>query len=197
MGEGEGAMSDGTHIQWTDASWNPVRARRKDGLPNKAGGGHSCLRMSPGCSNCYAATINKRLGTGLDYDVKGLAASAPYLDERALMAPLRARKPKRWFLSSMTDVFGEWVPDEWLDRIFAVMALSPQHTFQVLTKRSGRMREYLSEYMTERRVQEEAWNSGGARAGLVIEMRWPLPNVWLGVSVEDQERADERIPELR
>ena len=137
-------MSDGTKIQWTDASWNMIRARRKDGQPNKGDGGWACQRVSAGCQNCYAATINKRLGTGFDYDAKGIAASDIYLDEKALTQPLHWRRPRRIFVCSMTDLFGEWVPDETIDRVFAVMALSKSHAFQVLTKRPERMREYVS-----------------------------------------------------
>ena len=183
-------MSDNTSIEWTDATWNPIRARRRDGQPNRAGGGWACQRVSPGCVHCYAAGINKRLGTGLDYDARGIADSDIYLDERILAAPLRWKSPRRVFVCSMTDLFGEWVPDEVIDRVFAVMALSPQHTYQLLTKRPERMREYLAneDRMYVLRSGIEEW--------CPEDLRWPLPNVWLGVSAEDQERADQRIPEL-
>lgn len=192
-------MSDGSHIEWTDASWSPLRARRADGQPNKGGGGWACQRVSPGCEHCYAETINKRLGTGLAYNAASIAASEHYLDARALEAPLRWTRPRRVFLSSMTDVFGEWVPDDYLDRIFAVMALTPQHTYQVLTKRAERMRRYMA---ARRSIVLTAMNAlkppppprHWYHAGRGIT--WPLPNVWLGVSAEDQQRADERIPEL-
>jgi protein gp37 len=201
-------MSDGSHIEWTDASWSPLRARRADGQPNKGGGGWACQRVSPGCEHCYAETLNKRLGTGLAYNAAGIAASEHYLDARALEAPLRWTRPRRVFLSSMTDVFGEWVPDDYLDRLFAVMALTPQHTYQVLTKRAERMREYLTTRDTAGAVAitiREVAPDGGIAAMKamgthvlrdVVQRRWPLPNVWLGVSAEDQQRADERIPEL-
>ena len=91
-----------------------------------------------------------------------------YLDERILMAPLRWKRPRRIFVCSMTDLFGEWVPSGMIDRVWAIMRDCPQHTFQVLTKRADHMRIY-----------------GTIRTP-------PLPNVWLGVSVEDQRRADER-----
>lgn len=123
------------------------------------------------------------------------------LNETALLEPLRRRKPTTYFVNSMGDLFHEDVPDEWIDRLFAVMALCPQHTFQILTKRSDRMLGYL-----------EGWNCiGGQRkrkALIVAEKQellgrpqniigdWPLPNVWLGVSVEDQRAADERVPDL-
>ena len=190
-------MSDGTKIAWTEATWNPIRARRRDGQPNKAGGGWACQRVSPGCVNCYAAGINKRLGTGLDYDARGVAASDIYLDERILTQPLHWRKPRRIFVCSMTDLFGEWVPDEWIDRVFAVMALASQHTFQVLTKRPDAMRGYFDDpdviSNVEAAADEIAGEKGWCHSG---DWSWPLPNVWLGVSAENQRVADERIPEL-
>lgn len=144
-----------TGISWADETWNPIRAiatygdsePRPNQLANSFGVievlGWACQRVSPGCVNCYAAGINKRLGTGLDYDARGIADSDIYLDERILTEPLRWKRPRRVFVCSMTDLFGEWVPDEWLDRIFAVMALASQHTFQLLTKRPERMRQYV------------------------------------------------------
>ena len=107
------------------------------------------------------------------------------------------------FVCAHADLFHESVPDEWIDRIFAVMALSPQHTFQVLTKRPGRMRDYLSGFTCDgaRRLNIVAAANrlveGGDWAGdTVANAEWPLPNVWKGVSVEDQRRADERVPIL-
>lgn len=199
-------MSDKTTIEWTEATWNPIRARRKDGQPNKGGGGWACQRVSPGCQNCYAARINRRLGTGFDYAAKGIAASDIYLDEKALTQPLHWRRPRKVFVCSMTDLFGEWVPDEMIDRVFAVMALSPQHTFQVLTKRPERMRAYMSDDRREEWVSDRIWADPwpirmlpevSVAAGRDrVYGGWPLPNVWLGTSVEDQEQADKRIPEL-
>jgi protein gp37 len=184
-----------TGIEWTGATWNPVVG---------------CSIVSPGCTNCYAMKMAARLeamGTlphyaGTTRATKGGAvwtgqfALAP---ERTLLGPLRRRKPTTWFVNSMGDLFHEDVPDERIDRVFAVMALAPQHTFQVLTKRTARMRGYLS------RHRWHLW----ATAGRAIDAhRWenlppimggdctPLPNVWLGVSAEDQRRADERIPDL-
>jgi protein gp37 len=190
-------MSDGTSIEWTDATWNPIRTR------NGEQSGWGCQRVSPGCEHCYAETINKRLGTGLRYDAKGQAAATFYLDEKALVKPLSWRKPRRIFVCSMTDLFGEWVPDEWIDRMFAVMAFAipEEHSYQVLTKRAERMRRYLTDPQTfhrviahVRRMDREVGGCSVPRGELA--MSWPLRNVWLGVSVEDQQRADERIPEL-
>jgi protein gp37 len=123
------------------------------------------------------------------------------LHPERLTAPLHWRKPRRVFVNSMSDLFHEQVPDEFIDRVFAVMALTPQHTYQVLTKRPERMREYLTSprhgepvetfvELEKDRISTEAWGLGQFLGA------WPLPNVWLGVSCEDQRRADERIPLL-
>jgi len=143
-----------------------------------------------------------------------------------LEAPLRWRKPERVFVNSMSDLFHEDVPDEFIDQVFAVMALCPQHTFQVLTKRPERMRAYMTAPVTGSwagRVEPDegahwrvraamtemlstcparalndavAWQESHFPEGDGFMRRWPLPNVWLGVSVEDQATADERIPLL-
>ncbi|MBN8972943.1 MAG: phage Gp37/Gp68 family protein [Rhizobiales bacterium] len=188
-------MSDKSAIEWTDATWTPIRARnRKTGKV-----GWYCEHATPGCVNCYAESFNARLGTGLPFKPGHRDDVELLLDEKMLLAPLRWKRPRMVFVCSMTDLFADFVPDAWIDRIFAVMALAPQHTFQVLTKRAERMRTYLSDRlrgsfvtaaalaMTPGRDWEKtpAWN-----------MPWPLPNVWLGVSAEDQRRADERIPHL-
>jgi protein gp37 len=121
-----------------------------------------------------------------------------------MIKPLSWKRPRRIFACSMSDLFHEALPDEAIDRVFAVMALCPQHTFQVLTKRPERMRRYLSQAqgniwdammgLPSRRVNYVVMRDGNP----VIQAApgWPLPNVWLGVSVEDQQRADERIPLL-
>lgn len=182
-------MSARSAIEWTNSSWNPIRARREDGRL-----GWHCERVSEGCRNCYAETMNKRLGTSLPYVRSSRDRSGIFLDEKVLTQPLRWRKPRKIFVCSMSDLFAEFVPDDWLDRIFAVMALAAQHTFQVLTKRAVRMREYLSPERPGRiaaaidfvRLQGSATGWEG----------WPLPNAWLGVSAEDQQQLDERMPEL-
>lgn len=190
-------MADATSIEWTDTSWNPLRAIA-DLRPTV---GWACQKISPGCENCYAAKVNQRLGTGLGYDARGIARSTHYLDGRALNMPLTLKRPRRIFLASMTDIFGEWVHDEDLDRIFAVMALTPQHTYQVLTKRPERMREYMTAErhglpseghveLAKDLLSTERWGIGQFLG------TWPLPNVWLGTSVENQHWADIRIPEL-
>jgi protein gp37 len=177
-------MSLNSYIEWTDATWNPVRG---------------CTKISPGCTHCYAETFAERF--------RGVPGH-PYehgfdlrLVPEKLPEPLHWRRPRMIFVNSMSDLFHEDVPDEWIDKVFAVMALCPQHTFQMLTKRAERMRNYMF------RKDERGRHCGMTYAALIAATRrhdtppldlrtWPLPNVWLGVSAEDQTRADERIPHL-
>lgn len=166
-----------TSIQWTDHSLNPIRAR--DPATNAVG--HVCQKISPGCANCYASGLQKRFnmpefkGTGAPLNVV-----EPFLDESKLQEVLRRKKPTRYFWCDMTDLFGEWVPDGWINACFRIMLDTPQHTHQVLTKRPERMRKYVCD-----------------RWGVFDGKEYPLArNIWLGVSVEDQQRADERIPHL-
>jgi protein gp37 len=128
-----------------------------------------------------------------------------FLDETMLTAPLRWKKPRRIFVCSMTDLFAAFVPDDFIDRMFAVMALCPQHTFQILTKRPERMRDYFLAANISERIAEAVTSEcpvGGTVAHLNITFPnldigvWPLPNAWLGTSVEDQDAARERIPYL-
>lgn len=144
-----------TGIAWTDATWNPLRARPFVVEAGKADGWH-CEHVSEGCRNCYAETLNVAQrwdrGTGLAYTRPNREKVEVYLDEATLTQPLRWRKPRKVFVCSMTDLFGEWVTDEMLDRVFAVMALRPDVVFQVLTKRPERMRAYVSDPQTPFRV---------------------------------------------
>lgn len=187
-----------TSIEWTEATWNPIAG---------------CSVLSPGCTNCYAMRTAARLGrieatapvyAGLTQPSKAgpVWTGRIAVNEKAMLEPMRRRKPTMYFVNSMSDLFHESVPDDVIDRVFAVMALCPQHTFQVLTKRSARMREYLAAHDTS-----EAGDSITSAAFLMNALvrgyrgqggsaAWPLPNVWLGVSVEDQKRADERITDL-
>jgi protein gp37 len=199
-----------TNIEWTGEVWNPIVG---------------CSLKSPGCTNCYAMPMAARIqrmngpeshyfGTTKTVNGKpvwtGKLVKAP---ERILLEPLRRKKPTTWFVNSMSDLFHEDVPDEWIDQVFAVMALCPQHTFQVLTKRSARMREYMNKQpgvgLPDRSAGEDAGDVFSRIASIKMGMlavdktralntrpQWPLPNVWLGVSCEDQTRADERIPDL-
>ena len=176
-----------TKISWTNKTWNPTTG---------------CDQISPGCDHCYALTLSKRLkamGSAAyqrDGDPRtsgpgfGLTLHPDRLDQ-----PLRWRKPRRIFVNSMSDLFHDQVPDAFIARVFAVMAAAPQHTFQILTKRHARMRSLLSH---DRWLVQVA--DAGAPYGLdlptLLDRQWPLPNVWLGVSAEDQKWANIRIPAL-
>jgi len=161
-----------------------------------------------GCLNCYACRQAARGLPGLCFpDGKPAArclASRPRWTGRVelipsmLDIPLRRKKPTTWFVNSMSDLFHEALPDQAIDRVFAVMALCPQHTFQVLTKRPERMRAYVSDTSFHGRglgndVVTRLADILGV-APVQIRRRWPLPNLWKGVSCEDQKTADERIP---
>jgi len=200
-------MADNSLIEWTDATWNPVTG---------------CSVVSPGCTNCYAMKLaggrlrHHPTRTGLTVETKAgpVWNGQVRFNETQLLEPLRWARPRMIFVCAHGDLFHESVPDEWIDRVFAVMALCPQHTFQVLTKRPERMRTYLDDPVADRRIHGLACDmvlDQQLRVVLIhdreLEHRappgrriyldlWPLPNVWLGTSVEDQRRADERIPHL-
>ena len=194
-------MGDKTGIGWTEATWNPIVG---------------CSIVSAGCTNCYAMKQAGRIermsagaGTQTHYagttkpskagDVwTGVMNRAP---EHLRFQPLAWKRPRVIFVNSMSDLFHESVPQDWIDEAFAVMALSPQHTFQVLTKRAARMRYYLSHPGTGLRISGKIGRVSGEHKipfdrMAEVACRWPLPNVWLGVSAEDQRAADERIPDL-
>jgi len=191
-------MADKSKIEWTDATWNPIRARNRE----TGGVGHFCVHVSDGCSNCYAEHMQRRFRNPVRYAAQDRGKIELFLDEDVLMQPLRWRRHRMIFPCSMTDLFFEDHPDEWIDKVFAVMALAPQHIFQVLTKRAERMREYKTpgpnKWFHDRiRSQMDFIAARGWPSWKSLkEYRWPLPNVWMGVSVEDQARADERIPLL-
>jgi protein gp37 len=191
-------MSDNSAIEWTDATWTPIRARNlKTGKV-----GWYCEHATTGCEFCYAEGMNKRLGTGLPFKPGHRKDVEIFLDEKMLLLPLRWKKPRMIFVCSMTDLFADFVPDESIDKMFAVIALTPQHTYQVLTKRAERMREYFQQAGLYRRVLDFADSDlrrlyrklGGI--GIGNPATSPLRNVWLGVSAERQQEADERIPLL-
>jgi len=206
-------MADKTGISWTDATWNPIRG---------------CSRASEGCRNCYAERVAARF-SGKGHPYEGLAITRPPMPgERAgrpswtgevrlipehLADPLRWKKPRRIFVNSMSDLFHEKLTNEQIAAVFGVMAAAPRHTFQVLTKRAKRMREWFAwackvecviQGMETEAIRSSLHHAAcdaspeiaKLTAGKWCGFYWPLPNVWLGVSVEDQAAADERIPEL-
>lgn len=162
-----------TSIEWTDQTWNPVTG---------------CDKVSPGCDHCYAEGIAHRFaGTPQFPNGFGVTLRPERLDE-----PLHWRKPRRVFVNSMSDLFHADIPDEFIAKVFVTMARAPRHTFQILTKRPGRMRSLLADdpqKLLEALADEEM-------AAALYDAPWPLPNVWLGVSAEDQKWADIRIPVL-
>jgi protein gp37 len=184
-------MADKTGIEWTDATWNPIR-------------GCSMARGSElgGCLNCYAARVAVRYsGAGMPYD--GLArmtdngprwtGKVQVLDDDHLTQPLRWKKPRRIFVNSMSDLFHESLTFDAIDRIVAVMAAAKQHTFQVLTKRADRMAEYLT-HPSRRTSVLYAGKALDLGNPATSSSWWPLPNVWWGVSAEDQKTLDDRMP---
>lgn len=191
-------MTKQSKIQWTDRTWNPVRG---------------CSRVSEGCRNCYAERQAARFANdpfqigsmpALPFD--GFAfqtAGGPKwtgrveLIEEKLLEPMSWRKPARVFVNSMSDLFHESLPDSAIDQVFSVMALAGHHTFQVLTKRPQRMRDYAARVAASKPhddVNSAVFDAVNAVHGGFAS--WPLSNVWLGVSVEDQATADARIPIL-
>lgn len=158
-------MSDGTAIEWADATWNPLKISTHRWY---------CEKISPGCDNCYASTFNRRMG-GEHYPTVGQGTRASVeLSEKVLLDPQSWRKPRRVFVCSMTDLFGEWVSTVQIATVYQAMLLAPQHDFLVLTKRAKRMRDVLDAV--------RAWFTA-------MGQPWPLPNVWHGVTVESDEYA--------
>lgn len=201
-------MSNGTKIEWTDESWNPTRG---------------CRRVSEGCRNCYAEGVAARFcGEGLPYE--GLAEMTEkgprwtgegMFVPKVLDAPLRWTRPRMVFVNSMSDLFFEEFTFSQIAAVFGVMAAAKQHTFQVLTKRPERALEFfawldecaddLVGLCTQNQVKEW-WRGNALRVAASkitpheklteVVTQWPLPNVWMGVSAENQDTANERVPKL-
>jgi protein gp37 len=193
-----------TSIEWTDRSVNPLRARLRslDGdLQPIVNVGHYCEKLSPGCKNCYSSSFQPRFGMPQFQDQRGDKDIEHWLDVSKLQEVLRRRKPTKWFWCDMTDMFGSWVPIEHIALCFATMAATSWHTHQVLTKRPDRMRDVVrqlyandGELLLDSADQNTGWLSA-CHIGQ-DEWTWPLPNVWLGTSAEDQPRLDKRVPAL-
>lgn len=174
-------MAD-TRIEWAQKVWNPVTG---------------CTKISSGCQNCYAERMAKRLRGRCGYP-----AEDPFrvtLHPERLEEPLRWRKPSKIFVCSMGDLFHEAVPDDFIARVWHTMAINQEHVFQILTKRPDRMAKWIDrvgDYQGYKTHNGEPHKADGG-SGIVVGFRkWPLPNVWLGVTVENQEQADKRIPIL-
>jgi protein gp37 len=185
-------MGEHTNIEWADATWNPVVG---------------CTKVSPGCDNCYAETFvnrfaGKNSGFPNRFDVVTMRG------DRTMLLPLSGKwqaRPLKIFVNSLSDLFHDDVPAWFIARVLAVMAATPQHTYQLLTKRHGRMRSLLNSDAFRSLVavqmaalQELLRQQRAPRPALVPQLSvWPLPNLWLLVSVEDQKRAELRIPALQ
>ncbi|WP_424363565.1 phage Gp37/Gp68 family protein [Methylocystis parvus] len=204
-------MSERSSIEWTDATWQIVTG---------------CSIVSPACTNCYAMRLagtrlrNHPSRAGLTRETKTgpVWTGEVRFNEEWLLQPLQWERPRRIFVAAHGDLFHEGVKDEWLDRIFAVMALASWHTLQVLTKCPARMRAYMSDPRRPHRIaraildliiagrvpksaiSDDHWpikSIGDVDLPDDITLhRWPPANVWCGVTAEDQKRADERIPDL-
>lgn len=188
-------MSDKTHIEWTDATWNPITG---------------CSVVSAGCKHCYAMKLAgtrlkhhpSRAGLTIDTAAGPVWNGEVRFNRQWIAQPLAWKRPRRIFVCAHGDLFHENVPDSWIDHVFATMALAKQHTFQLLTKRAERMYKYCSSSATVGRVSAliaEIVHEIGHVEIINVDDELPgfyLPNVWLGVSVEDQKNADERIPLL-
>lgn len=174
-----------TKIEWAERVWNPITG---------------CIKVSPGCANCYAERMAKRLqamgtrGYAGTVDDQGRWTGQVNLIEEAIRLPLTWKKPRRIFVNSMSDLFHQHVFDSTIDKIFRVMIQAKQHTFLILTKHPERMYRYFHDPLDDwKRIGDDM-----DRADRILEpgTMFPIPNVWLGVSVEDQQRADERVPWL-
>lgn len=160
-----------TKIEWATDTWNPVTG---------------CSKVSPGCAHCYAETLSLRFGRSAGPWTPANAERNVVLHPERLEQPLRWRRPRMVFVNSMSDLFHEQVPDQFIAEVFAVMARAGRHTFQVLTKRPERAKKLLGGAWIQNEVDELCeWAPFGRP--------WPLSNVWLGVSIENRRflhRAD-------
>ncbi len=174
-------MGEISRIECTDATWNPVTG---------------CTKVSQGCKNCYAERDWARLVHLPAYQGRKFTDVACHPER--IDQPLWWNRPRRVFVNSMSDLFHESVPDSFIDRVFVVMAMCPRHTFQILTKRPARMLAYIRRLDYPSRltgIRERVIGYTDAHQKRLLTSR-PIANVWLGVSVEDQATADERIPLL-
>jgi protein gp37 len=200
-------MGDKSKIEWTEATWNPVTG---------------CDKVSAGCLHCYAETMAKRLQAMGQANYS--AGFKVRTHEPMLRVPIQWTRPRTIFVNSMSDLFHPAVPFAFIDRVYAIMAMCGRHTFQVLTKRPERAVEYYATFDAD--CNTVSGSDGGFRLGCaagelldgawihgpgkpyrkMIEqficdthdqpVPWPLPNVWVGTSIENQPMAERRMPEL-
>jgi protein gp37 len=228
-----------TTIEWTNKTWTPIRARVKHNagqiaqqkqwsslvqIATEMAGrvGPHCERVSPGCEHCYSENNNSRClphnGTGLPFDRRARDLVDVFVDEDILVQPLHWKKPQMIFVCSQTDLFGEWVPELAIRKVMAIIAASPRHTFQVLTKRPERMLAWSQQFKNQQLAADkiafatddndcipDEWdfdedfecyiaNSISGALG-TNGVGWPMRNLWLGVS--DEGNQHQRIDVLR
>lgn len=166
-------------IEWTEYSWNPVTG---------------CTPVSEACEHCYAQRMAKRLAGRCGYP-----ADDPFrvtLHPERLTEPLKWKKPRKVFVCSMGDLFHEDVPDEFVYDIWDTMVKNKQHIFLLLTKRPDRMKSFIEKVMVNRMDYADTWGNAPEGKTLREWAKKPIKNIWLGVTAENQARADERIPIL-
>lgn len=164
-------MSNKSKIEWTDVTWNPVTG---------------CSKVSDGCKNCYAERMTARFRKDHKPWTLANAQHNIKLHSDRLSIPLTWKKPRKVFVNSMSDLFHDLVPVDYILRVFLTMRNTPWHTYQVLTKRAERMKWFMNDFLP----------AAEALADATLQVKPPPSNVWLGVSVENQQAADERIPLL-
>jgi protein gp37 len=161
-----------TNIQWTNETWNPITG---------------CSKVSPGCAHCYAESLSLRYGWSKQPWLPQYAAENVVLHPERLEYPIHWRKSRMVFVNSMSDLFHEQVPDEFIAQVFRVMLETPRHTYQILTKRPERMLAWRRDFWP-------VWSRDLPMKYMGVRLE--LPNIWLGVSVENQHWADVRVPLL-
>lgn len=178
-----------TSIEWCDFSINPIRARHLE----TGSVGHYCEKIAAGCANCYSSTMQRRFkmpafGSGQKRDQFEI-----FLDEAKLEQVRRRKKPTRYFWCDMTDLFGDWVPQEFVNACFETMDATPQHTHMLLTKRPENIRRMVSEYSYHACVTGDCphWNASDCDKNTRYR-----ENVWIGCSVACQEDADRNVSPL-
>ncbi|MES2004314.1 MAG: phage Gp37/Gp68 family protein [Bacteroidota bacterium] len=185
-------------IEWTGETWNPLIG---------------CDKISAGCKNCYAITtawirqhnpkMQEKFAGTVEKGANGQLNWTGKLNMSmaALDIPLNNKKPTVYFVNSMSDLFHEAVPFDFIDKIFCIMAITQHHTYQVLTKRAYRMVEYFKSgavsriYSELERIAPAGQEMAASAMFHLIKYQY-LPNVWIGVSAEDQKTADDRVPKL-
>jgi len=178
-------MARNSAIEWTEHTWNPVTG---------------CTKISEGCKHCYAEAMTRRFWRQWGCEPPPEHFKVKLHPER-LLEPLHWRKPSRIFVCSMSDLFHAKVPSDFIDQVWAVMGACPQHTFQVLTKRPNQMLGYINGQSSGRLVDAifrlRDLGANPKQLATFHDAAWPLPNLWLGVTAENQARFDERWEYLR